>query len=280
MSGLVLEGGGMRGVYTAGVLDFFLDKNIEFENVYGVSAGAINACNYLAKQRRRSFRVTADYIQNKDYASLRNLLLTGDFFGVEMCYDIVPNQLDLYDYEEYQKYQGNFYVVVTNCITGQAEYKRITDMKKEVIYVRASSSLPFMAREVMIHGIPYLDGGIADSIPIRQARRDGNRKNVIILTRDREYQKRQLQLMGAIRIRYRKYPQLVKSVERRYLVYNKTLEYIHKLSRAGKALVIQPQNPVKTGKLEKNKKKLNMLYQEGYQDAEKKYEQLQRFLEL
>lgn len=279
MSGLVLEGGGMRGVYTAGVLDFFLEKNILFENVYGVSAGAVNGCNFLSGQKGRTLRINVNYMRDKRYASVRSFLTTGDFFGVKMCYDTVPNQLDLYDYEAYRQYQGNFYAVVTNCLTGKAEYKKIKDMKKGLIYVRASSSLPLLSRDVMINGIPYLDGGIADSIPIRRAQKDGNRKNVIILTRDISYQKEKSSLQPLIAARYVKYPNLVKSIQRRHLVYNRTLAYIRSLEKKGKVFVIRPEYPVTIGRLEKDGEKLNALYRQGYEDAKKKYKALMKYLE-
>ncbi len=278
MSGLILEGGGMRGAYTAGVLDFFIDKKIVFENVYGVSAGAANACSYISSQRGRAFSVDVDYLEDKRYASMHSLLTTGDFFGVEMCYDTIPNKLNIYDYEAFDKYSGNFYAVVTNCITGKAEYKLIKDMRKDIISVRASCSLPLMSRNVEIDGIPYLDGGISDSIPIRQARRDGNKKNVIVLTRDISYRKKPNELLPIMKVRYRKYPELVKCIARRHIMYNRTLEYISKLEEKGKAVVIRPSRPVDIGRLEKNRDKLEKLYEEGYQDAQNKYNVLKNFL--
>lgn len=278
MPGLVLEGGGMRGSYTAGVLDFFLDKNIKFENVYGVSAGASNACSYLSGQRGRALSIDVDYLEDKRFASVHSLVTTGDFFGVDMCYNIIPNELNLYDYEAFSNYPGNFYAVVTNCITGAAEYKLIKDMKKDIKYVRASCSLPMMSRDVIIKGVPYLDGGIADSIPIRRARKDGNKKNVIVLTRDPDYVKKPNELLPIIRAMYRKYPELVDSMAKRHIVYNKTLRYIKKLEEAGKVVVIQPQDKVEIGRLEKNRDKLIELYEQGYADAENKYLDIQNLL--
>lgn len=279
MRGLVLEGGGMRGVYTAGVLDFFLDKDIEFDNVYGVSAGAANACSYLSKQRGRALRVDIDYLEDKNYASIYSLVKTGDFFGAKMCYDTIPNKLNLFDYDTYNSFQGNFYATVTNCKTGKAEYKKVKDLKKDIAFVRASCSLPLMAREVAIGDIPYLDGGVSDSIPILKARKDGNKKNVIILTRDKTYRKKKNELLFLLSIRYKKYPEFVKAMARRHIVYNKTLKYIDKLEDAGKAFVIRPKRPVSIGRLEKDKDKLLALYNEGYEDAKENYEKLKEYLE-
>lgn len=280
MKGLVLEGGGMRGVYTAGVLDFFLDNNIEFDNVYGVSAGAANACSYLSKQRGRALRVDVDYLEDKNYASVYSLIKTGDFFGAKMCYDTIPNKLNPFDYDEYSRFKGDFYATVTNCTTGKAEYKKVKDLKKEMAYVRASCSLPLMAREVMINDKPYLDGGISDSIPILKARKDGNKKNVIILTRDITYRKKKNELMPLLKLRYRKYPEFIKTMARRHLVYNKTLDYIRKLEKSGKIFVIRPTRPVSIGRLEKDRDKLLALYEEGYKDAKANYGKLKEYLNI
>ena len=150
-AGLVVEGGGMRGVYSSGVLDFFIEKDLFFENNYGVSAGACHLCSYLAKQYKRAFRVNVDYLNDKRYCSVHSLLKTGNLFGAEMLYDIIPNELDLFDYDTYNKNESNFYVVITDINTGKPEYVKIGDLKKDIIYVRASSSLPLLAQNVKIN---------------------------------------------------------------------------------------------------------------------------------
>lgn len=276
--GLILEGGGMRGAYTAGVLDFFMDKDIEFTACYGVSAGSVHACSYLSKQRGRAIRVGVDYLDDREYASAYNLIKTGNFFGTEMCYDRIPNELNPYDYEKFNDYKGDFYAVVTNCLTGQPEYLKITDLKRQIDYIRASCSLPLMAEMVTIGGVPYLDGGISDSIPVRRSVRDGNTKNVIILTRDVSYRKKQNELLSVIKIKYSKYPNLVEAMTKRHKVYNMTLDYIKKQEEKGNVLVIRPSAPVKIGRLEKDKKKLSELYNQGYRDTSKKYEDLVSFM--
>lgn len=276
--GLILEGGGMRGVYTAGVLDFFLDKNIEFDACYGVSAGSVNACSYLSKQRGRTYHIDVDYLEDKRYASVRNLLTTGNFFGTEMCYDLIPNELNPFDYETFNQYTGKFYAVVTNCSTGQAEYIEIKDLKTDINAIRASCSLPMMAEMVKIGDNFYLDGGISDSIPIRRSVQDGNRKNVIILTRDSSYRKKINELLPIIKIKYRNYPKLVKAVEERHICYNMTLDYIKKQEEKGNVFVIRPTKPVAIGRLEKDKQKLTALYKNGLRDAKEQYEALKQFL--
>ena len=182
--GLILEGGGMRGLYTAGVLDFFLDKNIEFSSCYGVSAGAAHCCSYLSKQRERAFKASTEHLSNRNYASVYSLITTGDYFNSDFVYRKLPEELNPYDYEAFSRFEGEFYAVVTDCQSGQAEYKQIHDMKKDMDVIRASCSLPFLSKKVMIDGKAYLDGGVSDSIPLRKSMEDGNQKNVVILTRD------------------------------------------------------------------------------------------------
>ena len=278
-AGLVVEGGGMRGVYTAGVLDYFMEKNLYFDDCYGVSAGACHISSYVSKQIGRSIKVTLDYINDKRYCSVNSLIKTGDMFGVEMLYDIIPNKLELYDYETFNKFKGNFYSVVTNCKTGKAEYIKIKDMKKDIIAVRASSSLPLLSRIVEINGKEYLDGGITDSIPIKKSIKDGHKKNVVILTRDKTYRKSKPKFLSLLKFKYKKYPNLVKAIENRYKIYNETLDFLEEEKAKNKVFIIQPKLPVKISRIEKDKDKLKALYNQGYEDAKELYEDLMKFLE-
>ena len=277
-AGLVVEGGGMRGVYSSGVLDFFIEKDLFFENNYGVSAGACHLCSYLAKQYKRAFRVNVDYLNDKRYCSVHSLLKTGNLFGAEMLYDIIPNELDLFDYDTYNKNESNFYVVITDINTGKPEYVKIGDLKKDIIYVRASSSLPLLAQNVKINDKEYLDGGISDSIPIKKSIADGNKKNVVILTRDSTYRKGKNSLMPIIKLKYKKYPNFVKSMDDRYIVYNEILDFIKELEDNGDVFVIRPKKPVNIGRTEKNREKLEALYNDGYNDAKDCYEELLKYL--
>lgn len=278
-AGLVVEGGGMRGVYTAGVLDYFMEKNLYFDDCYGVSAGACHISSYVSKQIGRSIKVTLDYINDKRYCSVNSLIKTGDMFGVEMLYDIIPNKLELYDYDTFNKFKGNFYSVVTNCKTGKAEYIKIKDMKKDIIAVRASSSLPLLSRIVEINGKEYLDGGITDSIPIKKSIKDGHKKNVVILTRDKTYRKSKPKFLSFFKLKYKKYPNLVKAIENRYKMYNETLDFLEEEKAKNKVFIIQPKLPVKISRIEKDKDKLKALYNQGYEDAKEIYEDLMKFLE-
>ena len=278
-AGLVVEGGGMRGVYTAGVLDYFMEKNLYFDDCYGVSAGACHISSYVSKQIGRSMKVTLDYINDKRYCSINSLIKTGDMFGVEMLYDLIPNKLELYDYDTFNKFKGNFYSVVTNCKTGKAEYIKIKDMKKDIIAVRASSSLPLLSRIVEINGKEYLDGGITDSIPIKKSIKDGHKKNVVILTRDKTYRKSKPKFLSFFKLKYKKYPNLVKAIENRYKMYNETLDFLEEEKAKNKVFIIQPKLPVKISRIEKDKDKLKALYDQGYEDAKELYEDLMKFLE-
>ena len=277
-AGLILEGGGMRGLYTAGVLDYFMDINLEFKEVYGVSAGACNACSYLSKQRGRSLRVNTEYLDDPRYCGLESLIRTGDLFGVDMLYDIIPNELDPYDYETFAEYPGKAYAVTTNCETGKAEYMELQDMHRDILAVRASSSLPMVSRMVEIQGYHYLDGGISDSIPVIQSMKNGNQKNVVVLTRDPSYRKEPSKTMAAFRMRYSKYPNLIRQMEHRHIRYNRTLAFLKTGEEAGKIFVIQPQKPVEIARIEKNKEKLKELYEIGYEEARNLHGELMEFL--
>ena len=279
-AGLVLEGGGMKGIYTAGVLDFFLDKEIEFSSCYGVSAGACCLCSYLSGQRKRAYRINVDYLEQKAYCSVESLLKTGDLFGVDMCYGLIPDYLDPYDYDAFNRYPGKAYAVVTNIRTGEAEYMLLKDMHQDTIAVRASSSLPLVSRNVKIGDELYLDGGISDSIPIRRSMKDGNKKNVVILTKEEGYIRQPAKgaELALIRARYMRYPKVYECMRERHLTYNNTMQYIEEMQSQGKVFVIRPKQKSNVGRVEKDKAKLDALYEEGYRDAENCYPELLDYL--
>ena len=276
--GLILEGGGMRGIYTAGVLDFFIDKNIEVDLVVGVSAGGCHAASYLSKQYKRAYHTNIDYLDNKEYISFRNLIKTGSIFGMDLMFNKIPNELYLYDHDAFSKSKSKFTVVATNCETGKAEYITLTDMKKDIMYLQASCSIPMFANIVEIDGYKLVDGGVADSIPIEYAIKEGCKKNIVILTRDKTYRKNKVKFSSLIRRKYKKYPNLVKSIENRHLNYNKSLDLVKELEDKGDALVIRPKSPVKVSQIEKDVDKLTKLYNEGYNDAKESYEKIIEFI--
>lgn len=278
-AGLILEGGGMKGIYTAGVLDFFLEKGLEFSSVYGVSAGACHMCSFLSKQKGRAFAVNTDYLDRWNYCSVRSLLATGDLFNVEMCYHKIPEELNLYDYETFNKYEGKAFSVVTNLETGEPEYFRIRDMKADIDKIRASASLPLVSRNVKIGDFHYLDGGISDSIPLKRSIQDGNLKNIVIMTKEEGYIRRPASQLGLIKLCYLKYPKVYDCMRERHVKYNVTLKYIEEQQEAGQAFVIRPKKPSQVGRIEKDVEKLRALYEEGYRDAGEYYEAMMNYLE-
>lgn len=277
-AGLVLEGGGMKGAYTAGVLDFFLEKEMEFSSVYGVSAGAVHMCSYLSKQKGRSIRISTKYGADPRYCSIASLLLTGDLFNVKTCYDTVPNKWEPFDHKTYESYQGKAYAVVTNIVTGKPEYLLVDECREGLQKVRASASLPLVSRNVPIGDKLYLDGGCSDSIPIAKSIMDGNKKNVVILTKEIGYVRKPATKIGLLKVRYRKYPKLVEAMQKRHIAYNETLEYLERLEESKKAFIIRPKKAGDVGRLDKDPKKLQALYEEGYADAAACHEELVKFL--
>lgn len=278
-TGLVLEGGGLRGVFTAGVCDLFLEKNIHFDNCIGVSAGSCHACSFLSNQHGRAYSVTVDYLDRKEFLSMGNLIKTGDLFGPKMIYHEIPEKLYPIDNESFRKNGTAFYAAITNCLTGQAEYKRVKDLFDDVEYIHASSSLPLVSKEVYFDGIPYLDGGIADSIPIKKSIEMGCTKNVVVLTQPQGFIKQKTRALPIIERAYKKYPEMVKSVAQRHIVYNETLEYIYDLEKKGDIFVIRPEFPLNVKTAEKNREKLKAAYEHGYEVAEKLYDSLTSYLE-
>lgn len=277
---LILEGGGMKGIYTAGVLDFFLDNNIEFSQCYGVSAGACHMCSYLSKQRKRAYQISVDYIDQKAYCSVESLVKTGDMFGADMCYELIPDYLNPYDYDAFDKYEGKAYAVVTNIETGKAEYMRLDDMRNDIIVVRASSSMPLVSKNVRIGNGLYLDGGISDSIPIARSIYDGYLKNVVVMTKEEGYIREPVSTMelAMLKTRYMRYPKVYELMRERHLAYNATVKHIEALEKKGMIFVIRPKYKSDVGRIEKDKAKLDALYEDGYRDAQECYEDMLDYL--
>lgn len=278
-AGLVLEGGGMKGMYTCGVLEFFMDKGILFSSCYGVSAGACHMCSYLSGQKRRAYHVGVDYLQCRDYCSIRSLLRTGDLFNKDLCYDLIPKYLNPYDYEAFARYEGKAYAVATNIVSGRPEYLRLRNMEEDIEAVRASSSLPLVSKNVKIGDKLYLDGGLSDSIPIRKSIEDGNRKNVVIMTKETGYRKEPSSALALIKAAYLKYPKVYELMKNRHISYNRTLDYLEEQEKCGRAFVIRPKSASGIRRIEKDKEKLTALYEQGYREAEEKYEALLAYLD-
>ncbi len=277
-SALVLEGGGMRGSYTAGVLDYLMEKGVKFDTVYGVSAGALNGANYKAHQIGRGLRTFASYLQDERYAGPQYLLKTGDWFNIDFSYNTIPNQLDPVDYDTFASSPVDFYSVVSNVETGKAEYIKITDLRTQVEQLRASATLPVLSNIVEVDGKKYLDGGSCDSIPLKKSITDGHEKNLVILTQHRGYTKKPSANRYACRVMYNKYPEFVKAMDNRHYMYNRQLKYTYEMEKRGKAFVIQPTELVSVSRLEKNPAKLVELYHYGKLDAEKNFDRLMEYL--
>ena len=266
-TGLVLEGGGLRGVFTCGVLDCFMDNGIRFPFAVGVSAGACNGLSYMSGQRGRAKSSNIDLMDKHHYIGLKYLLTQRNIMDFKLLFEDFPERIIPYDYDAYFSNPARFVMVTTNCLTGKAEYFEEKSSSKRVMdIVRASSSLPFVSPITYVDGVPMLDGGIADSIPVRYALSQGYERLVVILTRNKGYRKQNSE-MRAAKVFYRKYPNLQKALSQRNAVYNQTMDLIERLEDEGWITVIRPIRPVEVGRMEKDTAKLTMLYQEGYDIA-------------
>lgn len=263
-TGLVLEGGGMRGVFTCGVLDAFMKHDLYFRYVVAVSAGACNGMSYISRQPRRARFSNIDLLSKYDYIGLRHLVTQGCIFDQKLLYDKFPNEYVPFDFDTYFSSPSTFEMVTTNCLTGLPAYLTEQQNKQRALdIVRASSSLPFVSKIVEIDQIPMLDGGITDSIPVIRSMATGHHKNVVILTRNKGYRssERDRKIPHFI---YKKYPRLRVALSRRVATYNEQLELVDQLEAAGQIVCIRPQDPVEVGRMEKDTDKLERLYQEGY----------------
>ena len=266
---LVLEGGGLRGVFTCGVLDCFMDHGVRFPFTVGVSAGACNGLSYMSGQRGRAKKSNIDLMEEHHYVGFRYLLTQGCIMDFKLLFEDFPEKIIPYDYEAYFSNPDRFVMVTTNCITGKAEYFEEKKSSERVMdIVRASSSLPFVSPITYVDGIPMLDGGIVDSIPVEYAMSQGYDKLVVVLTRNKGYRKKESR-MPLAKVTYRKYPNLRKALQERNATYNRTMDLIERLEDEGKITVIRPLKPVEVGRMEKDTSKLRALYQEGYDVAER-----------
>ena len=277
--GLVLEGGAMRGLFTAGVMDVLMENGIVFDGIVGVSAGAAFGCNYKSGQIGRVLRYNSTYCQDWRYCSFRSLIKTGDLYGADFCYHELPEQLDLFDDEAFQKNPADFYAVCTDCESGEPVYKKIQSAQyTDLEWIRASASMPLVSRIVDINGQKLLDGGIADSIPLRFMENSGYVNNVVVLTQPRSYRKKKNSLLPLMKLALKKYPKVVDAMARRHINYNETLAYIRKQEQAGKVFVISPDEKLDIGRTEKDPDKLRAVYAIGRKAAEAKLSELKHFL--
>ena len=279
--GLVLEGGAMRGMFTSGVLDVFLENGIEFDGAIGVSAGATFGCNLKSRQVGRAIRYNKRFAHNWRYCSIRSLIFTGDMYGAKFCYDTLPNKLDVFDRQAYKANPLEFYCVASDCKTGKPIYKKLeTCDQNELTWMRASASMPLASRVVNVDGYKLLDGGMTDSIPLKYFESIGYNRNVVILTQPREYRKKPASLMWLMKLMLHKYPLLVEAMKNRPTVYNGETSYVFEKADRGEVFVICPEKPLGISRTENNPDELERVYQEGRQTAIKLLPKLKEFLTL
>ncbi len=278
-TGLVLEGGGHRGIYTAGVLDVFAKNNISFGAVMGVSAGCIHAASFLSRQPGRSLRYTTRFCGDPAYMGFKSLITTGNYFNVNFCYYRLPEELDPYDNDAFESNPTPLYVVATDVQTGLPVYHRCESIRgRKIRWVQASSSMPLVAGVVNIDNRFYLDGGIADSIPIRKMQEMGFAKNIVVLTQPAGYRKKPNSMLRFIKLIYKGFPEFVKAAENRHNVYNAQLDYLEEEERKGNVIIIRPSEKPEAGRTERNREKIIRTYELGRRDAEKLLEKVKKFI--
>ena len=279
-TGLVLEGGAMRGLFSAGVLDVMMENGIEFDAVMGVSAGAVFGCNFKSGQIGRSIRYNMRFCGDPRYCSLESLRKTGDLYGVQFCYDEIPNKLDPFDKEAYKANPTPFYAVCTNVETGKAIHKRLDNGDaKDMEYFRASASMPVVSRIVEVDGYKLLDGGITDSIPLASMERRGYPRNVVVLTQPLGFVKKKSKMLPLIRVSMRQYPNVIRAMEVRHIRYNKQTAYVREQELAGNAFVIRPPYDLGISRTEDDPAELRRVYELGRKEMEERLPELREFLE-
>ena len=277
--GLILEGGAMRGLYTAGVIDTFLKENIQVDTLIGVSAGALFGMNYKSKQQGRVLRYNKAYVGRKNYMGITSFLKTGNVMNEEFCFERLVDDLDPIDYKAYQESPVDFYAVVTNLQTGKAEYKLLDtlDDHDQIEYLRASGSMPFVSKNVFINNQEYLDGGCSDSIPIEKMLEMDVDKIIVVLTRPQGYQKKPSN-RHLNKIFYHHYPRFVETLNNRYLNYNHSLNLVNELEKEKKIFVLRPSKLVPIGRLEKDKEVIQEMYDLGVSDCTNQLDDLKKCL--
>ena len=280
-TGLVLEGGGMRGLFTAGVMDVLMEHGIRFDGIVGVSAGATFGCNYKSRQPGRVLRYNIRFKDEPRYMGLRSLLRTGDLVGAEFSYHTMPNELDVLDRDTFRRDPTEFHVVCTDAETGQPVYHRIGDMDDvEADWIRASASMPIVSRPVSLDGRLLLDGGISDSIPLRYFEGLGFLRNVVVLTQPKGFYKQRTKLMPLFHLFMCRYPAIIRAMSRRHLMYNDEQSYLEEQEQKGHIVIVYPQDTLPIGRTEQDETKMRRVYAMGRLKAEEMLPTVQTFLNL
>jgi len=276
--GLVLEGGAMRGLFTAGIIDVMMEAGVEPDGLIGVSAGAAFGCNYKSRQPGRAIRYNTRFAKDARYSGLKSLLTTGDYFNAQFGYHIVPYQYDLFDVETFEQNPMEFMVVCTDVLTGQAVYHKMDRVDyDELEWLRASASMPLASKVVEVAGHKLLDGGVADSIPLAYFESIGYDRNVVILTQPEGYVKHRTKLMPLMRIGLRRYPEMIQAMDHRYLMYNRELEFVRQAEREGRCLVIRPDEKLPIGHISHDPEEMKRVYQIGREMGDRYIERIKAF---
>lgn len=279
--GLVLEGGAMRGLWTAGITDVMMEHGIEPDGLIGVSAGAAFGCNYKSRQIGRAIRYNTRFAKDPRYSGVRSLLRSGDYFNAEFGYHIVPKQYDIFDDDAFNQNPMEFIVVCTDVETGKPVYKPLTKVTSDTYdWIRASASMPLMSRVIELEGRKLLDGGVGDSIPLEYFESMGYDRNIVILTQPMGYQKKHLKLMPLIRMTLRKYPNMIKAMNERHVMYNKELAYVEQAEKEGRCLVIRPDAKIPIGHISHNPDEMRNVYEMGRSVGERYIERIKDFYQI
>lgn len=279
-TGLVLEGGGMRGLFTAGVMDVMMEKGIRFDGIVGVSAGASFGCNYKSHQIGRVLRYNVRFKDDPRYMGLRSLFRTGNLVAAEFSYHTLPKELDVFDFEAYNSDPAEFHVVCTDVETGEPVYQRLDYMDdKGLEWIRASASMPLVSKPVEIDGRLLLDGGISDSIPLKYFQEQGFERNLVILTQPKGFYKKKTKLMPLFHLFSSRYPAIIQAMSRRHLMYNEELAYLEEQESLGRILLVYPQETLPIGRTEQNEEKMRRIYAMGRAKAEEMLPEIQAFVE-
>ena len=279
-TGLVMEGGAMRGMFTCGVLDVFMERGLDFDGAAGISAGAVFGCNYKSRQIGRPIRYNMRFCNDPRYCGLRSLLKTGDLYGVDFCYKEIPDKLDIFDRKAFAENPMKFYVGTTDVTTGLPVYHLCTDGgDNDLLWMRASASMPFVSRVVEVDGYKLLDGGIVDSIPLRFMQEKGYNRNVVILTQPIDYRKKKSSIVPLMKLTMKKYPMVIKAMEERHEMYNRQVEDIIKMEKEGRIFVIRPESSLGISRTESDPNELKRVYEMGRKEAETRFDDMMVYLE-
>lgn len=279
MTGLVMEGGGMRGLFTSGIIDTWLQNGVTFPCAVGVSAGACFGVNFKSEQWGRALRYNVQMVGNKEYMSVQSMLKTGEYINSNYCYHVVPTQIDIFDNDTFRRNPMDFWLVCTDIQSGDPVYHKLQSVDYEGLeWIRASASLPIVSKPVQLEGKRLMDGGLSDSIPLRFIEGLGYEKNVVILTQPLGYRKKAMSGVWLYRMLYPRYPKLAQLLSRRHEMYNEELHYVELQSERGKVLIIAPPEPLAIGRVEQNPERMTAITQLGRDLGLQTLEKVREFL--